>query len=288
MGRIRTVKPEFFLSEDLFDLEVQSGGLLIRLSFVGLWTAADRAGRFHWRPRTLRAIILPHDKTDFDDVLRWLCVGGFVCCYESDGERFGFVESFSRNQVINNREKESTLPDPVTADVQVFFARDGDGWKETKRRVGDASTTRRPRGRRGKEGKGREGEGKGKETKRSTVDPTVDRGKSVDRLSDNGEELDRAYARGVATAIARRVQAKTTKDREFVAKLGLAVAANQLSEGMVVDAAEGTVQVKGVRNRCAYLTTTLQDAMGKDGKKKLDRILATTKIPDGFIKGGKR
>ena len=53
MSRIRTVKPELFKHEELFDTELASG-LPLRLAFISLFTVADCEGRFKWRPRTLR------------------------------------------------------------------------------------------------------------------------------------------------------------------------------------------------------------------------------------------
>src|ERR1035438_7461939 len=77
MQRIRTVKPEFFQHEGLFDLEMQVG-LPVRLAFVGLWTCCDREGRFPWRPRKLKTDILPYDDLDFAAVLDALAGGGFL------------------------------------------------------------------------------------------------------------------------------------------------------------------------------------------------------------------
>jgi hypothetical protein len=53
MARIRTVKPDLFRHEGLFDAE-RASGLPLRIAFAGLWTAADREGRFAWSPRTLK------------------------------------------------------------------------------------------------------------------------------------------------------------------------------------------------------------------------------------------
>ncbi|MER8938711.1 hypothetical protein NKH82_04285 [Mesorhizobium sp. M0915] len=141
MSRIRTIKPEFFKHEELFDAEVETG-LPLRLSFAGLWTQCDREGRFVWRPRQLKADILPYDDIDFSRVLDALATRGFIVKYTSDGRSFGYVPSWNRHQVINNRESASVLPNPI----------------ENLRRS-DASVTRQPRVRHaGKaEGKGKEG-----------------------------------------------------------------------------------------------------------------------------------
>ncbi|TPM25693.1 hypothetical protein [Mesorhizobium sp. B2-3-4] len=144
MSRIRTIKPEFFKHEELYDAEVETG-LPLRLAFAGLWTQCDREGRFVWRPRQLKADILPYDELDFSRVLDALATRGFVVKYASDGRQFGHVPSWSRHQVINNRETASIIPPAVEIITEV-----------------DASSTRQPRVRHaGKaEGKGREGKGR--------------------------------------------------------------------------------------------------------------------------------
>ena len=109
--RIRTIKPEFFLHESLFELERLSK-LPIRLAFAGLWCAADREGRFKWEPRKLGIQILPYDMIDFSRVLDALTSRGFVCRYASSSGEIGFIPSFTKHQIINNREKPSDLPEP--------------------------------------------------------------------------------------------------------------------------------------------------------------------------------
>ncbi len=115
MGRIRTIKPQFFLHEELFDLERETQ-LPVRLAFIGLWCQADREGRFRWRPRALSAQILPFDEVDFSRVLHALTTRGFVVKYASNGVDFGYIPTFHKHQVINNRESRSELPDPVASD----------------------------------------------------------------------------------------------------------------------------------------------------------------------------
>ena len=66
--RIRTIKPEFFLHEGLFEAE-RAAKLPLRLAFSGLWCAADREGRFKREPRRLGVQVLPYDSVDFWIVL---------------------------------------------------------------------------------------------------------------------------------------------------------------------------------------------------------------------------
>lgn len=149
--RIRTIKPEFYLHAELFTAERETG-LPLRIAYTGLWGAADREGRFKWRPMTLGVTILPFDGIEFSRVLDALWTRGFLVKYRVGNEWYGAIPSFSKHQVINNRERKSEIPDISTADE-----------------VAIADLTRQPRvDHAGKaEGKGKEGnmEGKGKEGK---------------------------------------------------------------------------------------------------------------------------
>jgi hypothetical protein len=109
MARIRTVKPELFRHEDLFEAEKEFN-LPLRVAFIGLFTCCDREGRFRWRPRILKLDILPYDDVDMSRVLDALCTRGFLVKYEANGELYGCVLSFNKHQVINNRESDSELP----------------------------------------------------------------------------------------------------------------------------------------------------------------------------------
>ena len=145
MGRIRTIKPEFFRHEALFEAEKETG-LPLRVAFAGLFTCADREGRFEWRPKQLKLDVLPWDECDFSRVLDALMTRQFIVKYTSEGREYGHIPSWRRHQALNNRERESELPDPSKCQI-----------------VTDASTTREPRDTAITEwkgnGKGREGEG---------------------------------------------------------------------------------------------------------------------------------
>lgn len=107
--RIRTIKPEFFHHADLADLEFDKG-LPVRLAFIGLWCAADRDGRFKWDARRLGVQILPYDNVDFETIMSALAASGFIEKYEVDGRAYGWIPSFSRHQMVNNREAPSMIP----------------------------------------------------------------------------------------------------------------------------------------------------------------------------------
>lgn len=111
MQRIRTVKPDLFKHEDLCDGEVETG-LPLRLIFAGLFTLCDRAGRFRWRPRSLRAECFPFDTFDMGAALDALVTRGLVVKYASGDEALGCIPTWDRHQYINNRETASIIPEP--------------------------------------------------------------------------------------------------------------------------------------------------------------------------------
>lgn len=115
IGRIRTVKPEIFSDEKLWDLSLETGLPLLQ-AFEGLWCYADREGRFEWRPRALKTLILPYWEGDFGRALEALERARYVVRYTVDGQTFGVVRNFAKHQRVNLREAPSTLPPPpVTA-----------------------------------------------------------------------------------------------------------------------------------------------------------------------------
>lgn len=138
MGRIRTIKPEFFTSEDIVSLSP-----LARLLYIALWCEADREGRMAWKPRTFKMRYLPGDKCDIESLCNEILGLKLIVLY---GNGYAMVPAFHAHQHINPREQASQLPGPEV----------------------NASSTRAPRvstradldihAQVGREGKGKEGD----------------------------------------------------------------------------------------------------------------------------------
>ncbi len=110
MPRIRTIKPEFFMHEGLFDL-AKKHQLPIHLAFMGLIVCADKEGRFCWEVRRLKATILPYYDVDMSQVLEIFVKAGFIRKYEHQGSWYGCIPSWLKHQRIKN-EEDSILPPP--------------------------------------------------------------------------------------------------------------------------------------------------------------------------------
>ena len=104
MARIRTIKPDFFTSEDIVALSPNA-----RLLYIALWCESDRDGRMKWRPGTFKIRYLPGDDVDVESLCHELLDAGLVVQY---GDGLAYIPTFGAHQHVNPREKDSTFPDP--------------------------------------------------------------------------------------------------------------------------------------------------------------------------------
>lgn len=111
MARIRTIKPEFFTSEDIVKLTP-----LARLFYVSLWCESDREGRLEWKPGTFKLRYFPADSIEINDLAVELEAKGLIIVYEVDGKQWAEIPTFTEHQVINNREAQSKIP-PLSSDA---------------------------------------------------------------------------------------------------------------------------------------------------------------------------
>lgn len=109
MQRIRTVKPDFFTDYKLFQAEHETG-LPLRIGFIGLFTCADREGRFKWDVIRLKLKIMPFDSLDFEQILDSLAKYKFVIKYTVDQKTYGYIPTWHEHQNIPAKEAESRIP----------------------------------------------------------------------------------------------------------------------------------------------------------------------------------
>lgn len=182
MARIRTIKPEFFTSEDIVRLSP-----LARLLYIALWCEADKEGRLVWKPATFKLRYLPGDSCDIAALCTELVDAGLVRLY---GEGLAHIPQFGRHQHTNPRESASVLPAPT-------------------RQVDDASA-RVPHAQGGRERKG-------KERKGNTPQPP--KGGRVHPFPPGFEEFWRAYPNRKAKDAAAKAFAKREVDATLLAQM---------------------------------------------------------------------
>jgi len=223
MARIRTVKPDLFRHEGLFHLE-QETKLPIRVAWSGLFTVCDREGRFEWKPNVLKLDILPFDSVDMERVLDALVTRGFLvkyACGNGPQRRFyGFLPTFKKHQVINNKEKPSSIPAVDDKDSEIIMVSDASPTRPP--RVNHASTT--PLSLSRGEGKGRERKGKGTEPSdggEPTVGLTVETRRAYENAFRERYGTVPKWNGSVAGKMAQFVKRVGREDAPFVAEFFL-------------------------------------------------------------------
>jgi hypothetical protein len=111
MARIRQIKPEFFLDDELATTSRDG-----RLLFIGLWTIADREGRLEDRPGKIKAQIFPYDVDlsyqKIDALLSNLYELNFIIRYQINTHKYIQIRSFSKHQHCHVKESPSTIQAP--------------------------------------------------------------------------------------------------------------------------------------------------------------------------------
>ena len=113
--RIRQIKPEFYLDDEL----AQSCSRDARLLFTGLWVIADRKGRLEDRPAKIKAQVFPYDDDitakKIDGFLASLASGSFIVRYSNGAKNIIQIRTFEKHQHCHVKEPESKLPGPEDA-----------------------------------------------------------------------------------------------------------------------------------------------------------------------------
>ena len=133
MARIRTIKPEFWTSEQVVECSPTA-----RLLFIGLWNFCDDAGNQPASAKTIKMQIFPGDDiplSSIDGLLQELVNNGLLSRYESEGRQYFHVTGWHHQKI----EKPS--------------------FKYPKPSFGELSANGRRQSARGMEGKGEEGKG---------------------------------------------------------------------------------------------------------------------------------
>lgn len=105
MPRIRSLKYEYFINEDLAQTSSDA-----RLLGLGLTTIADREGRLEDRPLRIKVRLFPYHDVDVDAALNELQKAGFLHRYEVNGQRFIRIVNFLKHQKPHPKEAPSEIP----------------------------------------------------------------------------------------------------------------------------------------------------------------------------------
>lgn len=176
MPRIRSIKPDFFKSEDVSALPLRA-----RLTWIGLWTHCDDHGRYKDSARLIKGDIWSLDDVslrDIDEDLAGLEAERRIARYEVDGKRFLAIVNWHAHQAINRPSKPRYPGPPVplgSADP------DDDNHCDVCAKPGPVDHSPTPHGGlsepsrqegKGKEGKGGDARASARRTPHALRDPT--------------------------------------------------------------------------------------------------------------------
>lgn len=119
MARSRNIKPGFFTNDELAECSPYA-----RLLFAGLWTIADKEGRLDDRPKKIKALVLPFDNVDCDELLQQLHQHSFITRYSVDGGAYVQINNWKKHQNPHCKESASEIPEQVIQPIETKEAPD--------------------------------------------------------------------------------------------------------------------------------------------------------------------
>lgn len=153
MARIRTIKPEFWTSEQVMECTA-----LARLLFIGIWNFCDDAGNHPMSAKTLKALVFPGDditSAQVEGMLVELRSNGLISIYEHSSKQYLHVNGWHHQKIDRPTYKHPEFVDRSKADQPP-----NDDCSSNDRRVLGEGSSSDDRGLT----PGKEGEGKGSNT----------------------------------------------------------------------------------------------------------------------------
>lgn len=86
MARYRTIKPEFWTSEQVMECSLNA-----RLMFIGMWNFADDQGRLPYSAKSIKAQVFPSDNITVDTIrvmVKELSANGLVMIYAVEDKEY--------------------------------------------------------------------------------------------------------------------------------------------------------------------------------------------------------
>lgn len=114
MGRIRSIKPEFFLHEELGQCSAHA-----RLLAIAMLTMADCEGRFRWIDMQVHGSVFPWEAEVNVRALLGELLSVHYCSHaEIDGKEYVEVENFKKHQRLSGKEAQAKSSLPSIKDLQ--------------------------------------------------------------------------------------------------------------------------------------------------------------------------
>lgn len=149
MSRIRSIKPDFWTSEQVMECSPMA-----RLAFIGMWNFCDDYGVHPGSTKTLKAQVFPSDDLSAHQIsglISELISQGLLREFQAQGKIWWLVTGWHHQKI--DRPSKSKYPSPTETCDETPPPNGNESSTNTRRMLDESSTNARDGG----EGKGREG-----------------------------------------------------------------------------------------------------------------------------------
>jgi hypothetical protein len=115
MSRIRNIKPEFWISEQVISCSIPA-----RLLFIGLWNFSDDHGIHPNSFLKIKAQIFPADSFTLDDIKNFtqeLIDNELIVEYDAEGKEYLMIITWKKHQKIDKPSYKYPLPEGYSDDT---------------------------------------------------------------------------------------------------------------------------------------------------------------------------
>ena len=113
MARIRTIKPEFWTSEQVMECSAMA-----RLLFIGIWNFCDDAGNHPMSPKTIKALVFPGDDITalaVEGLLAELVSNRLITIYEAASKQYLHVNGWYHQKIDRPTVKHPEFVEPSSS-----------------------------------------------------------------------------------------------------------------------------------------------------------------------------
>lgn len=141
MARYRTIKPEFWSSEQVMECSP-----IARLMFIGMWNFADDAGRYSYSPKTIKAQVFPGDDITVETIrgmVDELSANGLLLPYVVDGKEYLLITGWHHQKI--DKPQKPRHPEPPkdhSPNVRRMVATEREKEREREEKPADAGSTK--------------------------------------------------------------------------------------------------------------------------------------------------
>lgn len=131
MARIRSIKPEFWTSDQVVECSTNA-----RLLFIGLWNFCDDVGRHTFSVKQIKGLVFPCDDFTYEDVSGWLgelVKNRLIGLYTVEGKQYLLVTGWHHQKIDKPQQPKFPAPSPNVPLSFDYHSANGRGAFETDR-----------------------------------------------------------------------------------------------------------------------------------------------------------